>query len=184
MTERITKFQPDRTLYLRGFDGRGAAAALHSATATGCTVSGVFRRPDDFAVLVIYDADDFFGHPRLKYLPDFDLSGMFLEFDVHYSGLQPLDSPKYPTIDWPYLDVILADGTTKQISLASCMTPNGAGPVAASGTFGVAASGVQTFDSLTIWYQNLSWRYMAGGGEDAQTVENALATQINSTAWT
>ena len=29
----------------------------------------------------------------------------------------PLDSPKYATIDWPYLDVIRPDGTTAKIRL-------------------------------------------------------------------
>ena len=37
------------TMHLRGFDRRGAAAALHSASATGFTLSGVwnlrFRAP-------------------------------------------------------------------------------------------------------------------------------------------
>jgi hypothetical protein len=41
MPEQIYKLQPDRTLSLRGFDGFGAAAALHSATPSGFQVSGV-----------------------------------------------------------------------------------------------------------------------------------------------
>ena len=59
------------TMHLRGFDRRGAAAALHSASATGFTLSGVWKDSADFAVLVLYDADDPFGHPRWRYLPDF-----------------------------------------------------------------------------------------------------------------
>ena len=119
MSEAINKLQPDRTLYLRGSANFGAAAALYAASATGFTVSGVFRDPADFAVLVLYDADFFFEHPRLKPLPDFDLSGLVLSFDVQYTNLQPIDSPKYPWIDWAYLDVIRADadGTTAQIPL-------------------------------------------------------------------
>src|SRR5579875_4089081 len=105
MSETVFKFQPDRAIYLRGFDGRGAAAALHSASPSGFTVSGVFRDPADFAVLVVYDADDFYGHPRIKYLPDFNLAGMVLEFDVEYSGLAPLNTVFFPTIDNTYLDV-------------------------------------------------------------------------------
>ena len=74
----------------------------------------MFRDAADFAVLILYDADNFYEHPRLKYLPDTDFSGLTLTFDVHYTGLMPLDSPKYPTIDWPYLDVIRPDGDDRQ----------------------------------------------------------------------
>ena len=56
------------TMHLRGFDRRGAAAALHSASATGFTLSGVWKDSADFAVLVLYDADDHFGHPRCSVL--------------------------------------------------------------------------------------------------------------------
>ena len=81
------------TMHLRGFDRRGAAAALHSASASGFTVSGVWKDSADFAVLVLYDADDPFGHPRWRYLPDFDFSGLTLKFDVAYTNVFPLDSP-------------------------------------------------------------------------------------------
>jgi len=53
MPERIYKLQPDRTLSLRGFDTFGAAAALHSATPDSFQVSGIFRDPADFAVLIL-----------------------------------------------------------------------------------------------------------------------------------
>ena len=72
MPERINKLQPNRTLHLRGFDSLGAAAALHSATANSFEVSGVFRDPADFAVLLLHDMDNFYEHPRLKHLPDSD----------------------------------------------------------------------------------------------------------------
>ena len=117
MTERIFKLQPNRTMALRGFDDLGASAALHSATADSFKVSGVFRDTADFAVLILYDADNFYEHPRLKYLPDFRFDGLTLSFDVSYTGLMPLDSPKYATIDWPYLDYSLADGTSGRLAL-------------------------------------------------------------------
>ncbi|HEU0142973.1 MAG TPA: hypothetical protein VFQ79_24850, partial [Bryobacteraceae bacterium] len=100
MPERIYKLQPDRTLALRGFDDLGAAAALHSATSNSFKVSGIFRDAADFAVLILYDADNFYEHPRIKYLPDFEFDGLTLEFDVRYTGLTPPDSTKYPTLDW------------------------------------------------------------------------------------
>ena len=82
----------------RGFDDLGASAAIHAATANSFKVSGVFRDPADFAVLVLYDADNFYEHPRLKYLPDTNFDGLTLAFDVYYTGLMPLDSPKFATI--------------------------------------------------------------------------------------
>src|SRR3954465_9192710 len=116
-TEQIVKFQPDRTLYLRGFTGVGSAAFLYACSPTGFKVSGVFRDMADFCVLVLYDADNTFEHYSVRYLPDFDLSGITLSFDANYQGLQPIDSAKYSWIDWSQLDVIRADGTTHQVRL-------------------------------------------------------------------
>src|SRR5438270_10461365 len=110
MPERIYKLQPDRTLQLRGFDSFAAAASIHHATPNGFEISGTFRDPADFAVAVLYDADNFYEHPRLKYLPDFDFSGLTLSFNALYSdGLQPIDSPKSNWIDWATLDCIVTD---------------------------------------------------------------------------
>ncbi len=181
--EGIHKLQPHRTIHLRGFDDRGAAAALHSATENSFKVTGVFRDPADFCVLILYDADNFFEHRRLKYLPDFDFSGIVLEFDVRYSGLQPLDSAKYPTIDWPYLDVIRPDGSTAQVRLFDHATPSGGTYTQAETTIAVQASAVQAFDRVTIWYQNYAFDYIASGGETAEEVAAALAAQINDTDW-
>lgn len=61
--DQIYKLQPHRTMHLQGFDDYGAAAALSGASDTGFTVSGVFRDLADFAVLVLFQKDDPFGHP-------------------------------------------------------------------------------------------------------------------------
>jgi len=74
LPERINKFQPDRTVYLRGFNSFAAAASVHSASPNGFTVSGTFRDPADFAVAVLYDADNYYEHPLIRYLPDFNLA--------------------------------------------------------------------------------------------------------------
>jgi hypothetical protein len=160
--ERIYKLQPNRTLHLRGFDGLGAAAALHSATADSFKVSGVFRDPADFCVLVLYDMDNFFEHPLLKYLPDPDFDGLTLTFDVHYSGLRPLDSPRYATIDWPYLDVIPAAGDPVRTPLFPHATKVGGTWTAASGQFTIVDGGMQPFDRVTIWYLNYAFDYIVG----------------------
>lgn len=187
MPERIYKLQPDRTIQLRGFDDLGASAALHSATPSSFKVSGVFRDPADFAVLVLYDADNFYEHPRLKYLPDTDFFGLTLEFDVHYSGMMPLDSPKYPTIDWPYLDVIRPDGNTAKIPLFSHAQQAGGSYTCAEGSFVIEDNLLQPYDRLTLWYLNFAFDYIVpnepGDLPSASDVATALAAQINGVNW-
>ena len=98
-------------MHLRGVDRFGAMGSLWGASATGFSVSGVFRDMADFAVLMLWDADDYFGHwQSSKYLPDFDFTNMVLSFDVHASGVQPLDSPAYQWIPWRSLSYVLSDG--------------------------------------------------------------------------
>jgi hypothetical protein len=187
LPERIYKLQPDRTVQLRGFDDLGAAAAMHSATPTGFKVSGVFRDPADFAVLVLYDADNFYEHPRLKYLPDMDFNGLTLSFDVHYTGLMPLDSPKYPTIDWPYLDVVRPDGSTTKIQLFSHAVQVSGTYTAAEASFVIEDNGLQPYDRLTLWYSNYAFDYIVpndpGNLPTAADVAANLAVQINGVDW-
>jgi hypothetical protein len=160
MPEKIYKLQPNRTIHLRGFDDLGAAAAMHSATANSFKVSGVFRDAADFAVLIVHDADNFFDHPRIRYLPDFDFDGLTLEFDVKYTGLMPLDSPKYPTIDWPFLDVILANGSSTRIRLFDHATQVSGQYTKATGSFTVVANNVKQYDRLVLWYLNYAYEYL------------------------
>jgi hypothetical protein len=160
MPEKIYKLQPNRTIQLRGFDSLGAAAALHSASDTAFKVSGIFRDPADFAVLILWDADNFYEHPALKYLPDWDFSGLTLQFDVRYRGLMPLDSPKYPTIDWPYLDVIRMDGSSKRIRLFDYAQLVGGRYTPASATFTIVDNGLKMYDRITLWYLNIAFDYL------------------------
>ncbi|MBS1872475.1 MAG: hypothetical protein JSU00_04625 [Acidobacteria bacterium] len=166
MPERIYKLQPNRTIQLRGFNDLGAAAALHSATATGFEVSGIFRDPADFCVLTLYDCDNFYEHPTLRYLPDMNFDGVTLDFDVHYTGLRNLDSPRYPIIDWPQLDMILADGTRTNIQLLdrNNPTPNFASGTwtAASAQFTIVDGGFTQWDHVTLWFLNRAFDFMVG----------------------
>ena len=160
MPERINKLQPDRTVYLRGFDSFAAAASIHSASPTGFTVSGTFRDPADFAVAVLYDADNYYEHPLIKYLPDFNFNGLTLSFDLNYTdSLQPIDSPKYNWIDWATLDCILADGTTAQVNLFNNATLVGSSFPAATATIDVVGSAINAYDRITLWFQNLAYDY-------------------------
>ena len=183
-TEQIVKFQPDRTLYLRGFDGAGAAAALCQTSPSGFSVCGVFRDMADFCVLVIYDADNIFEHHSLRYLPDFNLAGMVLNFDLAYQGLQPIDSAKYSWIDWAQLDVITSTGATKQIVLWDHATLVSGSYTSAQATFTISANPACTiYDRLTLFVNNTAFDFVAQGGESADDVANWFVTYINSYNW-
>jgi hypothetical protein len=91
-------------MHLQRFDDYGAAAALWGPSDTGFTVSGVFRDMADFAVLVLFQKDDPFGHSLFSYLPDGDLTGLILDFDVTWQGIQAWESLKSTWTDWNTLD--------------------------------------------------------------------------------
>lgn len=182
--EQIQKLQPDRTLYLRGFTGVGSAASLYGCSPTGFTTSGVFRDMADFCVLVLYDADNIFEHYSLRYLPDFDLSGMKLSFDVQYQGLQPIDSAKYSWIDWSQLDVIREDESTTRIPLWDhAMLAGGTYSVAQGSYSFTAPGGCTVYDRVTLFVNNASFDFLAGGGESAGYVAQTLANSINGYDW-
>jgi hypothetical protein len=183
-TEQIVKFQPDRTLYLRGFDGAGAAATLCQTSPTGFSVCGVFRDMADFCVLVIYDADNLFEHYSVRYLPDFSLAGMVLNFDLAYHGLQPIDSAKYSWIDWAQLDVITSTGSTNQIVLWDHATLVSGNYTTAQATFTISANPACTiYDRLTLFVNNTAFDFVAQGGESANDVANWFAEYINAYNW-
>ncbi len=183
-TERINKFQPDRTLYLRGFTGFGAAASLYEASATGFKVCGVFRDQADFCVLVIYDADNAFEHYSVKYQPDFNVSGLVLNFNLSYQNLQPIDSAKYSWIDWSQLDVVRDTGEPVQIQLWDHATLSSGEYAVAQGTYSISApNGCTIYDRLTLFVNNVSFDFVAGGGESASYVAQTFANSINGYDW-
>lgn len=163
MAERIYKLQPDRTVYLRGFDFLGASAAVVDAAPDGFTVKGTFRDAADFAVVVLYDADNFFEHPRIKYLPDFNFDGLVLSFDLASSNLMPLNSRKYATIDWPYLDVETPEGVTVQVRLSEHAEVIAAPDQPASAEFQIDGDALDAWDRVTLWYQNMAFDYIVPG---------------------
>ncbi len=183
-TEQILKLQPDRTLYLRGFDGSGAAASLCQTSPAGFSVCGVFRDMADFCVLVIYDADNIFEHYSIRYLPSFDLSGMVLTFDLTYQGLQPIDSAKYSWIDWAQLDVVSPSGAVTQIRLWDYATLAAGNYSVAQGTYTFSATGgCIIYDRLTLFVNNAAFDFIANGGESAADVAQWFADSINSYNW-
>ncbi len=170
-------------MHLRGFDGRGAAAALHTASDTGFRVDGVFSAPSDFCVLMLWDADNKYEHYSFKYLPDFDFTGITLQFEVQYTNLQPLDSPKFASIAWPYLSIIKADGSTAQVKLWDHAVKQGGTFGKASRTFtlnGTTAPGRR----VTLWYENVAFDLTVGDpAESVATVVAQIRDQINNADW-
>src|SRR5581483_9358809 len=165
---------------LRVFDNVGASAAIHSATSTSFAVTGNFREPADFCVLMLWDVDDFYEHPSIKYLPDSNFANLVLTFNVQYTGLQPLDSQQYPTIDWPYLDLANMDGTTARVRLFDHATQAGGTYQPASAVFTVQDNGMQAYDHVTLWYRNFSFDHMVSTGETITDVVSDLVAQINA----
>jgi phage tail sheath gpL-like len=164
--DAIHKFQPHRTMHLQGFDSYGAAAALWGASDTGFNVSGVFRDQGDFAVVVLFQKDDPFGHPRFSYLPDDNITGLKLDFDIQFQGIQAFESKKWPWIDWAYINAYDESGNLLQHPLIS-MATGPSGRIGASGTFTLNAGLPTALDRVTLWYQNRAFDYSiasAGGG--------------------
>lgn len=182
--DQIIKFQPDRTLSLRGFTGFGSAASLCEASPTGFKVYGVFRDQADFCVLMIYDADNVYEHYSVKYLPDSNVSGMVLNFSLTYENLQPIDSAKYSWIDWAQMDVLKATGEPAQIRLWDHATLSSGSYPVAQGTYSFSAPGGCTAgDELILFINNVSFSLKASGGESAVQVSQYFADSINSHNW-
>src|ERR1051326_310177 len=119
----VAKLQPDRSMYLRGFDRRGAVATMHHASPGGFTVSGCWSDQADFAVLMLFDADDQFGHLfTSRYLPDFSLAGVTLDFDLAITGCMSPISPKFPSVPWNAISYIKSDETSGTVALPAPTT--------------------------------------------------------------
>ncbi len=148
-------------MHLQGFDDYGAAAALWGASDTGFTVSGVFRDLADFAVLVLFQKDDPFGHPLFSYLPDGDLTGLVLDFDVTWQGIQSWESLKSAWTDWNAFDCSIAGvghNDTKWMGTPGItITCNTTGRVGASAAYLLNVNSPQAGDKVTLWYQNHSF---------------------------
>jgi len=88
--DQIYKLQPHRTMALQGFDDlRRGCGTVGARRMPGSPVSGVFRDLADFAVLVLFQKDDPFGHPLFSYLPGRrSHRASVLDFDVTWQGMQ------------------------------------------------------------------------------------------------
>lgn len=188
-TESLQKFDPRRTMHLRGFDRRGAAAALHSAASNSIRCSGIFRSADDFAVIVLFKRDNIFEHHSVRWLEDGDLAGMVLSFDYNAgSTVAPLDSTFYESIPNRSLSFIRNDGSSGTLPLFDHATLQ-------SGDFNVAGEtfhfvetgeGFKPFDRVVIWYLNMAFEYSAPSKRQSTEFEffNAGGTGVEHTITT
>jgi len=117
--EPLQLFDFRRTMHVQGFSRRAATTTIHDATETGLSISGIFQAAEDFAVLCLYNAYDYFNHLRLKHLPRTDLSGLRLEFDIEYDhaldGAMRFDAAKYPSVSWDSMTFVCGAGTPAEI---------------------------------------------------------------------
>ena len=108
-------------MHVQGFSGRAATTTIHDASDTGLSISGIFQAAEDFAVLCLYNAYDYFNHLRLKPLPRTDLSGLKLEFDIEYDhaldGAMRFDAPKYPSVSWDSITFVTGAGDIHEVKL-------------------------------------------------------------------
>jgi hypothetical protein len=178
-------------MYLRGFDRRGAAAAMHGASASGFTVSGCWSDQADFAVCVLFDADDQFGHLYTsRYLPDFSLVGVTLDFDLALTGCQNPTSLKYASVPWGSLSYIVRTVAAGVVSETPGTVPlnitAATGGTAATASFTVAGTPT-TYDRLYVVYlgnvvidTSVGGAYSITTGQSLATVAANLAALINS----
>ena len=167
----IYKFQPYRTMSLQGFDSFGAAAALWGGSDTGFNVSGVFRDQGDFAVLLLFQKDDPFAHPRFSYLPDGNITGLKLDFDIEFQGIQAFESLRWPWLDWAYINSYDESGNLLQHSLLDLATPP-SGRTGAAGMFTLNVGTPVAGDEVTLWYQNLAFDYVVSSGSGGSCVQS------------
>jgi hypothetical protein len=176
----MNKLDPRYAISLNGFDRRGAVASIHNATANGFTVSGCWSDQADFAVLYLFNADDLYGHLfTSRYLPDFSLAGVTLDFDVAITGCMPPTSTKYPSVPWNALSYITSAEVPGTVALPAPTST--AGAVAASCSFTVAGTPA-TYDRVQLVYLGnvLADLSTITTGQSLATVGANLAALVNT----
>jgi len=181
----ISKLEPHRSMYLRGFDRRGSAASINNASASGFTVSGCWSDQADFAVLMLFDADDQFGHMfTSRYLPDFSLASVTLDFDLAITGCMSPISTKYQSVPWGKISYIKTDETSGAVALPAPTSTTGGSAASATLSASGAASYPSAYDRVQLVYLgNVVFDYVVNSGDDYTTVARALATQINASGY-
>lgn len=182
---QLQKLDPRYTMYMRGFDRRGCTAAITRATENSFRVTGVWSDLADFVVLMLWDADDLFGHLfTSKYLPDFAMQGITLDFDLSITnGMYP-GSAKFQSVPWGILSTIAEDGTPNNPSTTAPLTiTSTSGQKQASATFTIIVPGGVTviYDRVQVIYAgNYVFEYFAfTGGDTATEVAAKIVSDVN-----
>lgn len=181
MPEVLQKLRPDRDLQCY-FERPSAIAAMSNCSPAGFTVSGEFRQQFDWAVIE-WNRDNVFEHPRLRYLPDGDLSGLVLSYEEARVNCMPIDSTIYPTVDWPYLriwaDTGLGTEEFYRVPLLNYAEPVEGNYVPAHVVFEL--TGTPTAGD----YVGLSWlnehhTYQVLSSDTLETIIQALVASVNT----
>lgn len=179
-TEAISKLQPNRTMYLRGFDRRGAAAAMSGASSSGFKVTGLWSDQADFAVLVLLDEDDLYGHlETTRYLPSANMTGATLEFDVALTACFSPTSVKFDSLLAGQLQYITSAEVSGSLPLASLMTSTTGGSPA---SVAITISGTIVLNDLfyIIYLGNNQALYQAPIGATPTSVASGLTFAMNT----
>ena len=157
--EPLRIFDPRRTMHVQGFSGRAATTTVHDATETSLAISGIFQAAEDFAVLCLYNAYDYFNHLRLKPLPRTDLSGLKLEFDIEYDhaldGAMRFDAPKFPSVSWEAITFVTGAGDIHEVKLLDhAIAISGSETPASLRLELTAEAPSQGIDSYHIWFRD------------------------------
>lgn len=173
----IGMFDPRYSMYIGGFDRRGASASINNVTQTSFKVTGVFNDLADFVTLYLFDSDDFFGHLYTsKYLPKFDLTSVVVDFDLTFTNCYFPGSYKNPSVPWGSLQWVKADGTSGSSPLALSAATGG---VAASVVFTIGGTPA-AFDRVQlIFLGNTIFDYILDGSDTISTVINSTTANIN-----
>jgi len=158
-SEPLHIFDPRRTMHVQGFSGRAATTTIHDASDTGLSISGIFQAAEDFAVLCLYNAYDYFNHLRLKPLPRTDLSGLKLEFDIEYDhaldGAMRFDAPKYPSVSWDSITFVTGAGDIHEVKLLDHATAISGSETPASLQLELSAQApAQGVDYYHVWFRD------------------------------
>ena len=152
-SEALHIFDARRNLQLQGFAGRAATTTLHDATESGVSISGIFQAAEDFAVLGLWNAYNYFKHLRLKHLPKTDLSGLKLEFDIEYDqtldGAMRFDAAKFPSVSWDPVTFVTGAGDIHEVRLLDHATVASGSETAA--TVLIDISGDENMDGGIDW---------------------------------
>ncbi len=185
-TEILHKLDP-RLMVLRGFDRRGACAALSSASATGVTLSGGFADQADFAVVVGHDENDPYGYMppngmgATRWLPSGDLTGMVLDTDVAIvNAFSPL-SIKFDSLNAAQLSYETLAGVTGAKPLAQFVTASTGG---APATLNITIGGTIVAGELfyIVFLGNYQTLYAAGVAPTPTSVASGLTVAMNVNA--